>query len=58
MMPKYNAYVTLYHTIRDIEADSPDEAKDSAIHGYIWDDHIEDSSIEVDEITDETNQTN
>ena len=52
-MPRYNAYITLYHKIRAIEADSPDEAKDSAIHDYIWDDHIEDSNIEVDEITDE-----
>ena len=53
MMPRYNAYITLYHKIRDIEANSPDEAKDSAIHDYIWDDHIEDSSIEVEETIDE-----
>ena len=52
-MPKYKAYIDIYHVIRDIEADSPDEAKDSAIHDYIWDDHIEDSNIEVEEITDE-----
>lgn len=49
MMPKYKAYVTVYHLIKDIEADNIEEAKDSAIHDYIWDDHIIDSTIEVEE---------
>jgi hypothetical protein len=57
-MPNYKVYITVYHLIRDIEADSPEEAKQIATEDYIWDDHIMDSIIEAEEITDETKQTN
>ena len=51
-MPKYKAYIDVYHVIRDIEADDPEHAKEQAIHHYIWDDFIMDSSIVVEEIED------
>ena len=53
-MPNYKVYITVYHLIRDIEADSPEEAKKIATEDYIWDDHIMDSIIEAEEITDES----
>ena len=48
-MTQYKAYVTVYHCIRDIEADSPEEAKQKASEDYIWDDHISDVIVNVEE---------
>ena len=47
-MTQYKVYVTVYHCIRDIEADSPEEAKELAKE-EIWDDHISDVIIDVEE---------
>lgn len=46
-MPKYKVYVTVYHCIEDIEADSFDQAKEKASEDHIWDDHIKDVVIDV-----------
>ena len=48
-MTQYKAYVTVYHCIRDIEAESPEEAKQKASEDYIWDDHIMSCVIDVEE---------
>ncbi len=49
-MGKYKVYINVYHLIKDIEADSPEEAKNLATNEYIWDDHIIDCDFEVEEI--------
>ena len=46
-MPKYKVYVTVYHCIEDIEADSFDQAKEKASEDHICDDHIKDVVIDV-----------
>ena len=43
-MPKFKVYVTVYHRI-DVEANNAEEAKEE-----IWDDHIKDVIIDVEEI--------
>ena len=49
-MPKYKVYINLYHCIKDIEANSPEEAEELASSDYIWDDHMIDSSFVVEEM--------
>ena len=44
-MPKFKVYVTVYHRI-DVEANSAEEAKELAKE-EIWDDHIKDVIIDV-----------
>ena len=47
-MPKtYTVYVTVYHKF-EVEADNPEAAKDEATE-VIWDDHIKDVVIDVEE---------
>lgn len=46
---KYKAYINVYHVIKDIEADSLEEAKDLAINDFVWNDHVLDCSIRVEE---------
>ena len=48
-MPKFKVYVTVYHRINDIEASSEEEAKELAKE-EIWDDHIKDVIIDVEEM--------
>ena len=48
-MTQYKAYVSVYHCIRDIEADSLEEAKKKATEDYIWDDHIAHVIIDIEE---------
>ena len=48
-MPKYKAYITLYHVIKDIEASSAKEAQEIASEDYFWDEHIVDSEIKIEE---------
>ena len=52
-MRKFKVYVTVYHMIDDIEANSADEAKELASSDYIWDDHIKDVIIDVEEMDDD-----
>mgnify|MGYP007047545557 CR=1 FL=1 len=52
-MPKFNVRITVYHGIDDIEASNEEDAKQKASEDYIWDDHIKDCIIDVEEITDE-----
>jgi hypothetical protein len=54
-MPTYKAYLTVYHCIYDIEADSPEEAEELASTDYIWDDHIKDIIIDIEEDDDDAN---
>ena len=49
-MPNFKVYVTVYHRI-DVEASNKEEAKDKASE-EIWDDHIKDVIIDVEEIED------
>jgi hypothetical protein len=49
-MPNFKVYVTVYHRI-DLEASSAEEAKDKASE-EIWDDHIKDVIIDVEEVDD------
>jgi len=51
-MPNFKVYVTVYHMIDDIEASNEDEAKELATSDYIWDDHIKDCIIDVEEVED------
>jgi len=51
-MTKYKAYLTVYHCIKDIEADSPEEAEELLSTDYIWDDHIKDIAIDIEEMKD------
>ena len=46
-MPKYRAYLTVYHGIYDIEADSPEEAEELVQTDYIWDDYIKDIILDI-----------
>ena len=50
-MLKFKVYVTVYHRI-DIEASNADEAKELAKE-EIWDDHIKDVIIDVEEVNDD-----
>lgn len=49
MSKTYTVYISVYHRIDDVEADSLEEAKELAVSDYIWDDHITDSCIEAEE---------
>ncbi len=49
-MPKFKVYVIVYHLIDDVEANSAEEAKELASTDYIWDDHIKDVIIDVEEV--------
>jgi hypothetical protein len=52
-MPKsYTVYVTVYHRIDDVEADSPEEAEELATSDYIWDEHMKYCHIEAEENAD------
>lgn len=49
-MPKnYTVYVTVYHQIDNVEANSPQEAEELAETDYIWDDYICHYDIEAEE---------
>jgi len=50
MSKTYTVYVTVYHKC-EVEADSPEAAKDEATE-VIWDDHIKDVVIDVEETED------
>ena len=50
-MAKYNVRITVYHQI-DVEADSQADALEQA-EDLIWDDHIKDVIIDVEEADDE-----
>jgi len=47
-MPKFKVYVTVYHRI-DVEASNEEDAKELAKE-EIWDDHIKDVIIDVEEV--------
>ena len=49
-MGKYKVYINVYHLIKDIEADSPEEAKNLATNEYIWNDHVIDCDMKAEEI--------
>ncbi len=49
-MPNFKVYVTVYHRI-DVEANSAEEAKELAKE-EIWDDHIKDVIMDVEEVED------
>ena len=51
-MRKFKVYVTVYHMIDEIEANSMNEAQEKASNDYIWDDHIKDVIIDVEEMDD------
>ena len=51
-MPNFKVYVTVYHRIDGIEADNAEEAREIAIE-EIWDDHVKDVIIDVEETTDD-----
>lgn len=46
-MGKYKVYINVYHVIKDIEADSPEEAKNLATTEYIWNDHVLDCDMKA-----------
>lgn len=49
-MPKsYTVYVSVYHRIDGVEADSPAEAEELAVTDYIWDDYTTNCCIEAEE---------
>ena len=50
-MKTYKAYVTVYHVI-EIEAENASEARKKAGNGAIWDDHIQEVAVDVEEIED------
>ena len=45
----FKVYVTVYHCIDGVEATSEEEAREKAATDYIWDDHIKDVIIDVEE---------
>lgn len=45
----FKVYVTVYHSIDGVEASSKEEAREKAATDYIWDDHINDVIIDVEE---------
>ena len=49
MTKTYAVYVTVYHRIDGVEADSIEEAEELATSDYIWDDHITDCCVEAEE---------
>ena len=49
-MPMFKVNVTVYHAFYDIEASSEEEAKELAASDYIWDDHIMDVILDVEEV--------
>ena len=51
-MKKFKVYVNVYHKIDDVEANSEEEAKEKATDDYIWNDHIKDVIIDVEELSD------
>tara|TARA_R100001591_G_scaffold56923_2_gene66496 strand:- start:473 stop:631 length:159 start_codon:yes stop_codon:yes gene_type:complete len=50
-MAKFKVYVTVYHRI-DVDASNKEEAKELAKE-EIWDDHIKDVIIDVEEVNDD-----
>ena len=54
-MPKFKVYVTVYHRI-DVEANNVEEAKELAKE-EIWDDHIKDVIIDVEDICEVEDKT-
>lgn len=48
-MPNFKVYVTVYHRIDGIEANSAEEAKELAKE-ELWDDHVKDVIIDVEEV--------
>ena len=49
VVKNFKVYVTVYHSIDGIEATSEEEAREKAATDYIWDDHIKDVIIDVEE---------
>ncbi len=54
-MPEFKVYVTVYHRI-DVEANNAEEAKELAKE-EIWDDHIKDVIIDVEDICEVEDKT-
>lgn len=50
-MKKYNVIITQYYCIKDIEAESLEEAQRIATEEHAWDDHLRDVTIDAEEIT-------
>ena len=48
-MRKYKVLVTVYHSFT-VEAETPEEAREEA-NNVIWDDHIKDCIIDIEEDT-------
>ena len=52
-MPMFKVNVTVFHAFYDIEASRDEEAKELAASDYIWDDHIMDVILDVEEVDDD-----
>jgi hypothetical protein len=50
-MQKYNVSITQYHRIDGIEAESLEEAQRIASEDHDWADHLQDVTIDVEEVT-------
>lgn len=48
-MKSYKAYVTVHHVI-EIEAENESDAHEEAINGTIWDDHIKEVTVDIEEL--------
>jgi len=51
-MPNFKVYVTVHHRIDGIEADNAEGAREIATE-EIWDDHIKEVVIDVEEMNDD-----
>lgn len=49
MSKVYTVYISVYHRIDGVEADSIEEAEALATTDFIWDDHITDCCVEAEE---------
>lgn len=49
-MQKYNVSIIQYHRIDGIEAESLEEAQRIATEDHAWDDHLQDVTIDVEEV--------
>tara|TARA_Y100000385_G_C12988933_1_gene591916 strand:- start:1 stop:156 length:156 start_codon:yes stop_codon:yes gene_type:complete len=49
-MKKYNVIITQYYCIKDIEAESLEEAERIASEDYFWDDYFQDLDIDAEEV--------
>ena len=49
-MKKYKVYMTQLYVFYDVEADSPEEARDIVTDSYIWDDHFVEMGMDIEEV--------